>query len=115
MVWSPQVRRVAREGAGADVYVVGHPLVDEFLEFAAGRARPNTVRAYAHDLKAFFTVVAQGSRSMSAPRMCSASSRLSAALGSAPRTWCGSPMAARGCRAPRFGVGWRRCPPSTAI
>ena len=57
MVWSPQVRRVAREGDGAEVYVVGHRLVDEFLEFAAGRARPNTVRAYAHDLKAFFTVV----------------------------------------------------------
>jgi integrase/recombinase XerD len=59
MVWSPQVRRIAREGGGADVYVVGHRLVDEFLDFAAGRARPNTVRAYAHDLKAFFTVVAK--------------------------------------------------------
>lgn len=59
MVWSPQVRRIAREGAGADIYVVGHRLVDEFLDFAAGRARPNTVRAYAHDLKAFFTVVAK--------------------------------------------------------
>jgi site-specific recombinase XerD len=57
VVWSPQVRRIAREGDGADVYVVGHRLVDEFLLFAAGRARPNTVRAYAHDLKAFFTVV----------------------------------------------------------
>jgi integrase/recombinase XerD len=59
VVWSPQVRRIAREGAGADIYVVGHQLVDEFLDFAAGRARPNTVRAYAHDLKAFFTVVAK--------------------------------------------------------
>jgi integrase/recombinase XerD len=59
VVWSPQVRRIAREGAGADIYVVGHPLVDEFLGVAAGRARPNTVRAYAHDLKAFFTVVAK--------------------------------------------------------
>jgi len=39
------------------MYVVGHPLVDHFLEFASGRARPNTVRAYAHDLKTFFTVV----------------------------------------------------------
>ncbi|MGH9243621.1 MAG: tyrosine-type recombinase/integrase [Acidimicrobiales bacterium] len=56
MVWSPQVRRVAREGVGGDGYVVGHRLVDEFLEFAAGRARPNTVRAYAHDLKAFAIV-----------------------------------------------------------
>jgi integrase/recombinase XerD len=59
VVWSPQVRRIAREGDGADIYVVGHQLVDEFLEFAAGRARPNTVRAYAHDLRAFFTVVAK--------------------------------------------------------
>ena len=58
MVWSPQVRRVAREGGG-ERWVVGHRLVDEFLEFAASRARPNTVRAYAHDLKAFFTVVAK--------------------------------------------------------
>ncbi len=41
------------------MYVVGHPLVDEFLDFASGRARPNTVRAYAHDLKAFFSVVAK--------------------------------------------------------
>ncbi len=41
------------------MYVVGHPLVDQFLEFASGRARPNTVRAYAHDLKTFFTVVAK--------------------------------------------------------
>jgi site-specific recombinase XerD len=31
--------------------------VDEFLEFAASRGRPNTVRAYAHDLKTFFGVV----------------------------------------------------------
>jgi integrase/recombinase XerD len=56
MVWSPQVRRDAREGGG-ERWVVGHRLVDEFLEFAASRARPNTVRAYAHDLKAFFTIV----------------------------------------------------------
>ena len=56
MVWSPQVRRLAREGGGERL-VVGHGLVDEFLEFAASRARPNTVLAYARDLKAFFTVV----------------------------------------------------------
>ena len=39
------------------VYRIGHPLIDEFLEFAVGRARPNTVRAYAHDLSVFFSVV----------------------------------------------------------
>jgi site-specific recombinase XerD len=56
VVWSPQLQRVAREGGGHQ-YRLGHELVDAFLEFASGRARPNTVRAYAHDLKAFFTVV----------------------------------------------------------
>jgi site-specific recombinase XerD len=56
VVWSPQVRRITREGVG-DRYTVGHPLADDFLEFASARARPNTVRAYAHDLKAFFTEV----------------------------------------------------------
>ena len=34
-------------------------LVDDFLQFAGGRAQPNTVRAYAHDLKTFFSVVAK--------------------------------------------------------
>ena len=59
MVWFPEVRRVAADGDGGVVYVVGHPLVDDFLRFAGGRARPNTVRAYAHDLKTFFSVVAK--------------------------------------------------------
>ena len=59
MVWFPEVRRVAAGGVGGVVYVVGHPLVDDFLRFAGGRARPNTVRAYAHDLKTFFTIVAK--------------------------------------------------------
>jgi hypothetical protein len=31
--------------------------VDRYLEFVAGRCRPNTLRAEAFDLKAFFTVV----------------------------------------------------------
>jgi len=57
MVWLPQVRRVVGDGDAGEVYVVGHRLIDEFLLFAGGRARPNTVRAYAHDLKTFFTVV----------------------------------------------------------
>ena len=38
-------------------YRIGHELVDQFLEFVVGRARPNTVRCYAHDLSVFFTVV----------------------------------------------------------
>ena len=44
-------------GDGRRSYRLGHELVDEFLEFASGRCRPNTVRAYAHDLKVFFEVV----------------------------------------------------------
>ena len=42
---------------GRGEYRVGHELIDEFLEFASGRARPNTVRAYAHDLSVFFAVI----------------------------------------------------------
>ena len=56
MVWSPQLCRVLAEN-GDIRYRLGHELVDAFLEFAAGRARPNTVRAYAHDLKTFFSIV----------------------------------------------------------
>jgi integrase/recombinase XerD len=38
-------------------YALGDPLVDSYLAFVAGRSRPNTVRAVAHDLKTFFTVI----------------------------------------------------------
>lgn len=38
-------------------FALGEPLVDSYLEFAAGRTRPNTLRAVAFDLKTFFTVV----------------------------------------------------------
>jgi len=54
--WSPSFEW-RQEAAGERHYVVGHELVDDFLEFVAGRARPNTVRAYAHDLCVFFGVV----------------------------------------------------------
>jgi integrase/recombinase XerD len=43
-------------------YRLGHPLVDRYLEFVAGRARANTLRAVAFDLKTFFTVVAKDPR-----------------------------------------------------
>jgi len=45
--------------AGETRFALGDPLVDQYLEFVAGRARPNTVRAVAFDLKAFFAVVAK--------------------------------------------------------
>jgi hypothetical protein len=43
--------------AGGVRYALGEPLVDRYLEFVAGRARPNTLRAVTFDLKTFFTVV----------------------------------------------------------
>jgi integrase/recombinase XerD len=43
--------------AGEPRFALGDPLVDSYLEFVAGRARPNTLRAVAHDLKTFFSVV----------------------------------------------------------
>src|SRR5690348_3566679 len=46
-------------GAGEVRYSLGHRLVDRYLEFAAGRCRPNTLRAVAFDLKSFFTVVSK--------------------------------------------------------
>jgi integrase/recombinase XerD len=56
VVFTPQLRRVPRDD-GSDGYKLGHELLDGFIEFTAGRARPQTVRAYAYDLKAFFSVV----------------------------------------------------------
>ena len=52
---------------GERVYVVGHDLIDGFLEFLGARARPNTVRAYADDLKVFFTVVGKDPTEVTAP------------------------------------------------
>jgi integrase/recombinase XerD len=43
-------------GSGQVRYHLGERLVDRYLEFVAGRCRPNTVRAVAFDLKTFFTV-----------------------------------------------------------
>jgi hypothetical protein len=37
---------------------LGDPLLDRYLEFVEGRARPNTVLATASDLRLFFAVVA---------------------------------------------------------
>ncbi len=45
--------------AGEARFALGDPLVDSYLEFVAGRARPNTLRAVAFDLKTFFSVVAK--------------------------------------------------------
>ena len=47
----------SRNAAGELVVRLGVRLLDEYLEFLAGRCRPNTVLAVAYDLKVFFTVV----------------------------------------------------------
>jgi Phage integrase, N-terminal SAM-like domain len=44
-------------GSGQVRYRLGERLVDRYLEFVAGRSRPDTLRAVAFDLKAFFTVI----------------------------------------------------------
>jgi site-specific recombinase XerD len=43
--------------SGEPVVRLGSPLVDDYLEFLAGRCRPNTVLAAAYDLRVFFSVV----------------------------------------------------------
>jgi integrase/recombinase XerD len=52
----------SRDVAGELVVRLGVPLADEYLEFLAGRCRPNTVLAVAYDLKVFFTVVGKSPR-----------------------------------------------------
>src|SRR5918996_5736229 len=70
-MWHPRVLRT-RPGAcghepvplirtssagGESRFALGDPLVDSYLAFVAGRCRPNTLRAVAHDLKMFFSVI----------------------------------------------------------
>lgn len=43
--------------SGEPVVRLGVPLVDEYLQFLAGRCRPNTVLAAAYDLRVFFALV----------------------------------------------------------
>jgi integrase/recombinase XerD len=45
------------ETADREQVHLGHPLLDSFLDFVAGRARWNTVLATAFDLKVFFSII----------------------------------------------------------
>jgi len=56
----------SRDSAGEPVVSLGVPLLDEYLEFLAGRCRPNTVLAVAYDLKVFFTVVGKNPKRVKA-------------------------------------------------
>ena len=56
MRWVPCVER-SWSARGELSVTVGHPLVDEYLEFCRARCRPNTILAIAWDLKTFFATV----------------------------------------------------------
>lgn len=113
MQWSPSFKRQL-SGGGEERYVVGHEVVDEFLEFVAARARPNTVRAYAHDLCVFFSVVAKDPAEVTTKDVLSfVTAQRRARTG--PRMWCGSPTASRDSRRPPSSVAWPRCRVSMAI
>src|SRR5689334_20509241 len=79
-------------GSGQARYRLGDRLVDRYLEFVAGRCRPNTLRAVAFDLKAFFTVVAKDPVAVTAADVFEflAHQRVTA-------WWSGWRMGSRGC------------------
>ena len=95
-------RVVSRSGAAR--YRLGHPLVDRYLEFVAGRARPNTLRAVAFDLKVFFTVVAKDPVAVAAVDVFEF-----LAHQRGDRTVCGWLTGSLGCRHGRSRAGCRRC------
>jgi site-specific recombinase XerD len=54
--FEPCLVRCVEPGGGVS-FVLGHPLLDDYLRFVSARCRPNTLRATAHDLKTFFAFV----------------------------------------------------------
>src|SRR2546429_7771795 len=59
----PVVRLTRSQNAAGELVVrLGVPLLDGYLEFLAGRCRPNTVLAVAYDLTVFFTVAGKSPR-----------------------------------------------------
>ena len=86
-------------------YRLGDPLVDRYLEFVAGRARPNTLRAVAFDLKTFFT------RGREGPGRGHAGGRVRVPRRAARRPDGGADQrsASRACRRGRSPGGCRRC------
>ena len=111
MRWKPVVVQSERSD-GSLVVTVGHPLVDAYLEFLRARARPNTIRAVAFDLKVFFTFVDKTpARVTSADVMAFITAQRN---GEVTARWCRS-TGRRGCRRARSGGGCRRCRGSTRI
>src|SRR4051812_4957599 len=79
MAWLPQVRRVAGDGEVGDVYLVGHRLIDDFLQFAGGeRGRTRCVPPRMTRRRS--SAWSPSTRSMCALKMFSGSSRRSSGL-----------------------------------
>jgi hypothetical protein len=85
---------------------LGVPLLDEYLEFLAGRCRPNTVLAAAYDLKVFFTVAGKPPRRVR-PADVLAFMTAQRAGGDGRLQVAGD--GAGGCRLGRCGAGCRAC------
>ncbi len=79
-------------------------MVDRYLEFVAGRTRPNTLRAVAHDLKTFFSVIDKDPLAVVAADV-SSSWPISAVTAES----YGLLMASRGYRPAPLPGGCRRC------
>ena len=109
MTQSPCLIRTSTAG-GEVRFALGDPLVDSYLAFVGGRSRPNTLRAVAHDLKTFFTVVDKEPAKIVAADIFAFS-----ATSAAPAAWCGSATASLGCRPGRSLGGCRRSRASTRI
>jgi site-specific recombinase XerD len=56
MAFVPRLTRVV-EGDGLVAITLGHPPLDDYLEFVAARGAANTWLATAYDLKVFFEIV----------------------------------------------------------
>ena len=96
----------SRSAAGDLVVRLGVPLLDEYLEFLAGRCRPNTVLAVAYDLKVFFTVVGRQPRRVRPVDVLA----FVTAQRAGGKAGCRSPgPGAAGCRPGRCGGGCRAC------
>jgi len=91
-------------GSGQVRYRLGDGLVDRYLEFVAGRSRPDTLWAVAFDLKMFFTVVGKDPVEVTAVDVSS-----SWPISGATAAWCGWLTGSPGCQRGRSPGGCRRC------
>ena len=79
---------------------LGHPLLDDYLEFVAARARTNTWLATAYDLKVFFAVVGKEPAAVTTADVFAFIRPTAGAAARAAR-WCGWRTARPGCRRAR--------------